>query len=150
MNSAEKINKVMQELNSSEELGKQYELKRQEAKDSGQYKSDGEVVVAALNAMGYDVTMGDFERTAASAEKLDPEELKTVAGGWCWKNDKCAQLYNTNYEDPKGHNNLCLTLWHCYVTTLHTDTGEEYGDNACWKDYQCMLSYMDHYGQPIS
>ena len=154
MDNLEKISKLMSDLDKSEELRKQFEQKRQEITESGEYQSDGEIIVAAAKALGYDVTLGDFERTVASAEPVDPDELESVAGGWCWKNNECAMVYNTNREDYKGHNDWCIAVWHCYTAALHTDPGENEDfktipQNTCWKDYRCMFSYMDWNGNPI-
>ena len=153
MGSIEKIEKLKRDLKENEELAEQFERKAQEARNSGKYTSDREVVTVAANALGYDLTQADFERAEASTEKLDRSELTTVAGGWCWKNNKCGYVYKTDDEDKYGHSNFCMTLWHCLAVSLHTDTGVNHdsyiGDEACWKDYRCLMAYMDGHGQPI-
>ena len=84
-------------------------------------------------------------------ESLDPEELKQVSGGgsgWCFTSYLCALVYHQKDEDEHGHNTICAAIWHCFTAMMHTDTKSH--DASCWKDFQCLLIYLDYWGNPIT
>ena len=138
------------DLKNNEELKRKFEeaLKRQV--EGGEAQSEGEVMVRAAKELGYDISIAALEQTRAEAEELDPEALKDAAGGDdgvggydhtrtdnCWKEYLCAVVNRTSYEDLEGHDTWCITAWHCYAATLHTEGGTE--KEKCWSDYKCVL-----------
>ena len=99
-------------------------------RDEGRYGSDGEIFVAAAKELGYDVTIAALEKARAEDEKLDMDALEAVSGG------------DSPAEDEKGHDGWCVTAWHCFAATLHTDA--ESPNVSCWKDFLCMFVNKDY------
>ena len=79
----------------------------------------------AAAALGYTLTLEELERSVAEMQELDPDELDTAAGG--------------KATDEKGHDAACITAWHCFIVTLHTEAKEK--RVACWSDYTCLDLY---------
>ena len=98
-------------LKENKELAAKFEaeiLRIAKEKDAA---NDGEAVVKAAKAVGFDISIADLEKAQAETQELDPEEIESSAGGWCW----------ADYD--------------CYTAFFH-DTPNEEG-NACWWDYDC-------------
>ena len=94
-------------------------------------KCDGEVLVWAAAALGYTISLEELERLAAAAQELDPDEMNAAGG-----------VFDCGVEE-KGHELICLTAWHCFTVTMHTETKHQYA--ACWKDYACAPVYHKVY-----
>ncbi len=92
-------------------------------------QSDGDLFAKAAQELGYNITAADFEKLDAEREEVSADELELVAGG------------GGEDEDDKGHDNWCVTLWHCFTVTAHTST--ETKMVACWKDYSCTFAYKE-------
>ncbi len=114
-------------------------------------QSDGELFAKAASELGYSTAAADFERLEAEKEEVNAEELKNVAGGSVVDiiedaisdvdNYRCNSIFvdteSFSGEDEKGHDNWCLTAWHCLAATLHTQSDNK--DETCWKDYKCII-----------
>lgn len=83
--------------------------------------------LAAANA-GLDISVEEVERAVAAAMELDDAELEEVSGGDCYEG-----------EDPEGHDNFCIGVWHCCNVFMHTSAHNEMTD--CFSDYRCEISY---------
>ena len=84
----------------------------------------------AAAALGYTLTLEELERSVAEMQELDPDELFTAAGG---------NATDEKATDEKGHDAACITAWHCFIVTLHTEAKEK--RVACWSDYTCLDLY---------
>jgi hypothetical protein len=100
--------------------------------------NDAEAFSAAARAAGLEIAPEEVERAMADVQELDEEELKKIGGGeaTCATSFFCGDLL-IGGEDEKGHDNWCLTAWHCLAATLHTEA--ENHREACWSDYQCSV-----------
>ena len=83
---------------------------------------------AAAASQGYTITMEELERCTADMEELDSEEMDAV-GGFGKKPTPRSEWIPTE----KGHDIVCLGVWHCYTAFLHTETSDK--RVPCWKDY---------------
>ena len=99
----------------------------------GSDATEFELMAKAANELGYQITAEELERNTADMEALDMDELEAVSGG--------KSIFDKiGGEDEKGHDVWCVTLWHCYTVTLHT----EHKTNSrvhCWRDHSCMFSH---------
>ena len=127
MSNLNELKRFENDLKANKELRKKLDEAVKRIAAEGLAQSDGEVMAAAAKELGYDVSVAALEQAKAEAETLDPEELAAVAGGF---GDK---------EDGDGHDAWCLTLWHCFATTLHTTSDEDNEKATCWSDYRCMM-----------
>lgn len=151
MKKTEELLRFETDLTNDAELAKKFDQAAKDAIDSNECKCDGEVLSKAAKSLGYDISPADFERASAEIENLDPEELQQASGGaadWCLTNYMCAVFYHQINEDEKGHNTFCLAVWHCFTAMLHTET--ESNEVSCMKDYRCIFSYLDYWGNPIT
>lgn len=85
-------------------------------------ESTAEEIKVLLLAM-IDEQRRKTDAAISEIQKLDVEELDTVAGG----------SYDT--EDEYGHDTKCWTLWHCLLATLHTESESHYV--SCLADWNC-------------
>ena len=131
MNNNTELNRLEEALRNDTELQKKLEETRKRIAESGEAKNDGEVMVKAAAELGFSITIEDLERAKAAAEELCDDELNNVAGG------VETFLGNNVSVDDKGHDNWCFTAWHCFATTLQTETTTH--SEACWKDYVCAF-----------
>ena len=78
--------------------------------------------------LGYELSIGEFERVSAEAQDLSDEELESVAGGMFVKD------------------RWCLDIYYCYTAFKHDDHEDEPGrkDRACWSDYDCMFINIEN------
>ncbi|MBR3017813.1 MAG: hypothetical protein IKH57_12200 [Clostridia bacterium] len=129
MSKSEEMLRLERDLNEHPELREKLEAETKRIAEAGEAESDGEVMVKATTALGYTITLEELERSNADLEKLDDEELNAAGGSW------------SDQEDEKGHDGACLTAWHCYVATLHSDT--ESTVVSCWKNYLCFYAYHE-------
>ena len=88
----------------------------------------------------------DFERLDAEREEVSDDELVNASAAeegdlFCWKDWGCIASWRLSPydEDEKTHNVWCITAWHCFTATLHTDTETE--NAACWKNLGCVALY---------
>ena len=131
MSKSEELLRLERDLNEQPELREKLNAECKRIAEAGEAKSDGEVLVKAAAALGYTVSQEELERAAAAAQELDPDEMNAAAG---WR---------ISGEDEKGHENWCLTAWHCFTATLHTETKEHYA--ACWSDWDCFAIMKDYF-----
>lgn len=142
MTKSEEMKRFEADMASDKELGKKlYEVVDRIAAEN-KVQSDGELFAKAAEELGYRITAADFERLDAEREEISPEDLAQAAGGgnspeWCWRNYGCSFGYEAFWQDEYNHTAVCLTAWHCFATTLHTETNSE--DVACWKNYMCLV-----------
>ncbi|MGN0693044.1 MAG: hypothetical protein ACI4K7_11900 [Oscillospiraceae bacterium] len=128
MNNNTELNRLEEALRNDEELRKKLDEACKRIAESGEAKSDGEVMVKAAAELGFSITIEALERAKAAAEELNEDALDMVAGGGYVRSDKLG-------EDNRGHSNWCLTLWHCDVITLHTETTTH--EESCFTNYIC-------------
>ena len=110
-------------LAKDEQLKKTFLETCQKIADAGEASSDGEVVKKAAEEMGYQLSLEEIEREAASGEELNDDELEQVTGG-----AGCLE-------------NLCIVMLNCYVTMLHTDLDGK--NSPCYSDYRCVFADKD-------
>ena len=66
-------------LKENPELGKQFEAELKKIAEEKSAQSDGEAIVKAARAMGYDFAEADMEKAFVSMQELDPEEMEKAA-----------------------------------------------------------------------
>ena len=123
MTKTEEMKRLEADMASDKELREKFSKTVDRIAGEKTAQSDGELFAKATQELGYNITAADFERLDAEREEVSADELEQVAGG--------------APEDDKGHDNWCLTAWHCFTATLHTST--ETKSVACWKDYGCYM-----------
>ena len=128
-----KLVELREALEADKEKAEKFEqaLAGDECKACG---NDAEAFSLAARAVGLEIAPEEVERAMAEGQELDTEELKKVAGG----KPTCDSFFIT-VEDNDGHDGWCLTAWHCFVATLHTEGGT--ANEACFSDYACMYAY---------
>jgi len=119
------------DLAASEELRGKFDASMKRIAEAGEAKSDGEVFEKAAAELGYQVTAAELERLSAENEEISPDEMEQAAGG--------------GGEDGDGHDNWCLTAWHCHAITLHTTPKKGNEDVACFDNYLCRM--ISHYSR---
>ena len=135
--------RLEKDLNASEELREKLNLEIERIAKSGEAKCDGEVMVKAAAALGYQLSISELEQAQAEMQELDLEEMDAVAGGFdenrqgeeCFADYTCMCNWNTKNEDENGHNAWCVTVWHCHVISMHTETNSK--KVTCFTDYLC-------------
>ena len=127
MGKSEELLRLERDLNEQPELRKKLDAECKHIAEAKDAKCDGEIMVRAAAALGYTITLEELERATAAVQELDPDEM-AAAGG--------------RREDEKGHNTWCLTAWHCFSVTLHTETKEKFA--ACWSDWDCIAAHKDY------
>ena len=132
MSKSEELLRLERDLNEQPELKEKLNTDCRRIAEAGDAECDGEVLVKAAAALGYTISLEELERLTAAAQELDPDEMNAAAG---WR---------ISGEDEKGHENWCLTAWHCFTATLHTEAKERFA--ACWKDWDCFFVH-ESYGQ---
>ena len=151
MTKPEEMKRLEADMASDKELYRKFYETADRIATENDPQSDGELFAAAAAELGYNITAADFERLYAEQEEISPEELEQAAGGnskddgnCCWKDYFCSLLWNRADMDEKGHNGTCITAWHCFMATLHTEA--ESHDVNCWKDYKTMKFEKGHRG----
>lgn len=134
MKKTESLRKFEEALVSDPELRNKLDLAVKEAMESGDCKTDGEALSKAAASLGYEISFAELERMEAENEELDLDELEQVSGGESY----CSFFWHTAMEDEYGHNAWCLTLWHCDMVSMHTET--ESKNVHCWENFQCSSS----------
>ncbi len=127
MSSLDELKRFERDLKANEELQKKLDEAIKRIAADGQAQSDGEVMAAAAGELGYGISVTALEQAEAEGEIVDPGELELAAGGF---GDKV---------DGDNHDAWCLTLWHCFATTLHTTSSKDNEKATCWSDYRCMM-----------
>lgn len=126
MNKNEMI-RMKEALSGDEALMKKYEETVNRILSSGEAANDGEVIVKAAAELGFDISIEDLERAIAEQEQLSDNDLENIAGGG-------------GLTDEYGHDDFCVTIWHCYVVTAHTETNTKITDShkeACLVNFGC-------------
>ena len=131
MSKSEEMLRLERELNGQPELREKLNAEMKRIAEAGEAVCDGEAMVKAAAALGYDVTLEELERAAADLEKLDDSELE-AAGGKAANSDKRKIV-----KDGQGHETWCWGNWQCYSDMLHAETDSE--EAACWKNYDCLF-----------
>ena len=148
MKKSEEILRMERDMNENPELLEKLKAEVRRIAEAGEAECDGEALLKAAAELGYTITLDEQDRAAAELEAVDDEELEKVAGGieendktqeWCAYDYKCVAAWNSSHQDEKGHDNWCVTGWHCYVATLHSEAESE--EVSCLKDYMCELAY---------
>ena len=112
----EDVKKLETALKEDKELAAKFEAELRRIAQEKDVANDGEAFVKAAKAVGFEITVADLEKATAETQELDPEEIETSAGGWCF----------ADYD--------------CY-TAFHHDTPKEEG-TACWSEYECRVLYI--------
>ncbi len=150
MKKTDEMLRMERDMNENPGLMEKLETEFMRIVDAKEAESDGEALLKAAAALGYTITLDEQDRAAAELEAVDDEELEKVAGGieeydktqeWCVYDYKCVAAWNSSHQDEKGHDNWCVTGWHCYVATLHSEAESE--EVSCLKDYRCELVFKD-------
>ena len=118
----ENVKKLEKTLKEDKELAAKFEAELQRITKEKDAANDGEALVKAAKAVGFDISIADLEKAQAETQEIDSEEIEKIAGGSCWiAND-------------------------CYTAFLH-DTPDKEG-YACWEDYGCM-AFANPCHQPV-
>ena len=125
MNKTPEMIRMEADLKASEALREQYEAALKRIAEGGEAKSDGDIFEKAAAELGYQITAAELERVSAENEEIGPDEMEQTAGG--------------KTEDSDGHDEWCLTAWHCFTVTCHTKANKGNESVACWSDYLCAL-----------
>ena len=125
MNKTPEMARMEADLAASEALREKFNAVMKRIAEAGEAKSDGELFEKACAELGYQITAAELERLSAENEEISPDEMEQTAGG--------------KTEDSDGHDEWCLTAWHCYTVTLHTKANKGNEKVACWSDYLCAL-----------
>ena len=118
----ENVRKFEKALRESEELQRRLaeELKRIAQEKSA--ANDAEAMAKAAQALGYDFTVADMEKANAETQELDPEEMKTAAGGLCFADYDCYTAWNHDTPDQQG--SACFSDYEC-ITLFHDSKVED-------------------------
>ena len=113
----ENVKKLEKALQEDKELAAKFEEELQRIAQEKDAANDGEAIVKAAKAVGFEITVADLEKASAETQEIDPEELEKSAGGsWCF----------ASYD--------CYTAWH--------HDGPEEKDTVCAFDYSCFLQMI--------
>ncbi len=151
MQKSEEIKRLEADMASNKELNEKFNKTVDRIAGEKTAQSDGELFAKAAQELGYSVTAADFEKLDAEREEVNTDELEQVAagydrkaaavgGGWCLANYYCEYAWNRE-QDEKGHDKSCITAWHCFAATLHTESEDE--DTYCWSNYRCLFIVKD-------
>ena len=80
MSKSEELLRLERDLNEQLELREKLEAEFNRIAEAKEAKCDGEAMVKAAAALGYTLTLGELERSAADLEKLDDDELDAAGG----------------------------------------------------------------------
>ena len=128
---ANKLAQLESTLKENEELAAKYKEALASAKEAGM-KSDVEALAFAAKAVGVEISISQIEADLAQAQSLSDDDLNLVSGG---------VSYEGEGEDEYGHDLWCVTIWHCYTISAHTET--EHTAAACFNDYTCYFAWYD-------
>ena len=144
MKRTEEMIRLDKDLKADPELRKKFREAMLEANKSGTYQNDRELIIEAAKTLGYEISVGELERSIAEKEEVDPQEMEQVAGGESGESH-CDFFWKQDLEDEYGHGNWCVTLWHCEVVTMHTSSDSK--REWCMANYRCSDLYYcwDHY-----
>ena len=135
---SEEIIRFEEALNADENVRNEFEAAFKKITDEDGAQSEVEAMAKAASELGFEISIDEIERVFAEMQELDEDELANVAGGkqrgvrhGC--DDTIAK--GLDQPDEHGHNLFCITLWHCYAITVHTQTDNK--EAGCWSDYKC-------------
>ena len=139
MSKSEEMLRLERDMNKKPELKKKLDAEIIRIAEAGEAESNEEAMVKAAAALGYAIKPEELDRAEAGLEQLDDDELDAVGGYSIFevKKKKIDPKRKKAREDEAGHNNWCLTGWHCYTVTKHSDT--ESKNVACWENYSCVV-----------
>ena len=112
-------------LSKDEALRNEYEAECKRIAEAKEAANDAEVMVKAAGKLGCELSIAELERGMAAKEDLSNDELEKISGG------------RVSTKDEYGHNKFCLTIWHCFIYSMHTASESKSG--ACLSDYMCVL-----------
>lgn len=145
MKKSDELKRFETDLRMDPELNQRMDAACKRIMEEGRAQSDAELIVKAAEELGYAITAGDLERDAAAKREFDPDELAAASGGEahgeCISDWRCMLVENQEGQDEFGHNQWCVTAWHCSAVTLHTDTESQ--NVSCWSNYKCGFVYQD-------
>ena len=113
----ENVKKFVKALEEDQELAKKFEEALKNVVEAKEAKSDAEAFSKAAQALGFELTISDIEKTQAETQELDPTELDKTAGGWCWGSYDCYTAYHHDTPDEPGTD--CLKDHDCVLTFKH-------------------------------
>ena len=122
------LKELEEALSKDEALRNTYEIECKRIAEAKEAANDAEVMVKAADKLGFELSLAELEREMADKEALNDDELENISGG-----DTILDV------DEHGHNNWCITLWHCFMYSMHTES--ERTGNACLSNYRCVLVY---------
>ena len=103
-----------QSLKENPELGKQFDAELKKIAEEKSAQSDGEAIVKAARAMGYDFAEADMEKAFVSMQELDPEEMEKAAGGeFCWSDYDCFTILH--HDSPNDFHHECFWTYACII-----------------------------------
>ena len=149
MNVSEEMKRFEADMGSDKELREKFYKTVDRIAGEKTAQSNGELFAKAAQEFGYNITAADFEKLDAEQEEVSADELEQVAGGfdhdteWCFKDYYCDYAWNRK-QDDKGHDDSCVTAWHCLTVTLHSDT--ETDEVFCWSNHTCVVASKDPIG----
>ena len=155
MGKSEELLRLERALNEHPELREKLDAEVKRIAEAGEAVCDGDVLVKAAASLGYTITMEELERSAASLEKLDDDELEASGGGLWSRKEKsvndpkdkgCSKAQKAftiakNSKDEKGREGACFADWHCSMALKHSDSKTR--DKECWSDYLCYYISKD-------
>ena len=102
MSKSEEMLHLEHDMSEKPELREKLEAEIKRITEAGEAENDGETLAKAAAALGYTITPEELERFNADFEKLDDEELDTVAGGGLFSDcDKFFACTKNLYFDEK-------------------------------------------------
>jgi len=125
----ENLKKFEGALKGDKTLGEKFRAEFKRLIEEKLAANDGESVIKAAKALGFDITMADLDKAKAEAQNLDPEELDAVAGGG---NDGDFAPAKERYET------VCALDYSCHDIFLHNHKHKQGDKEPCWHDYLCM------------
>ena len=109
----EDVKKLEKALKEDKELAAKYEAELKRIAKEKDAANDGEAIVKAAKAVGFDMTVADLEKASAETQELDPEEIGNSAGGWCFAKHDCYTAWYHDGPDEEGTD--CFANYDCYL-----------------------------------
>ena len=112
----ENVKKLENVLKEDKELAAKFEAELRRIAQEKNVANDGEAIVKAAKAVGFDISIADLEKVKAETQELDPEEIEKSAGGsWCFASYDCYTAWHHDGPDEKGTDCLldydCMAYW---------------------------------------
>lgn len=101
--------------------------------------SEAEEFSRAASAVGFQISPEEIERARAARMEVEDSELESVGGAATVEEDSRNSAWDSLGDDPAGHENWCVAVWHCYYAAIHTSDANT--ATTCWSDYLCFGNY---------